>query len=82
VNLYVVRFKFQKPYTGPCPIRRREVEPPEFHDRWKALQHAREEAARSSVPLKIHVEEKKTGRRIESLEADGAGNVKSFAKLV
>jgi hypothetical protein len=82
VDSYIVRFKFQKPEAGAFPIRCREIEPPEFHDRWKALQFARDEAAKTLTVVKIHVEEKKTGRRIESLEGDGSGNVRQLAKLV
>jgi len=84
VESYLVKFRFQKSSSDELPggIRRREVEPPEFYDRWKALQYAKDEAARSITPVKIHVEEKKTGRRIDSLEGDGCGNVKQLAKLV
>ena len=82
MDSYIVRCRFQKPEAGRFPIRRREVEPPEFYDRWKTLQYARDEAAKSLTPVRIHVEEKKTGRRIESMEGDGSGHVRQLAKLV
>ena len=84
METYLVKFRFQKSGLDEFPrgIRRREVEPPEFHDRWRALQFARTEATKSLTPVTIHVEEKKTGRRIDSLEGDGSGIVKQLAKLV